>query len=76
MALSDPNRSGEADIRGINIQKLAVGFADEDNIFKKFVINSKTDAREIRWYQKETGFLTSTTTTGMTKDLIRSRCFT
>lgn len=70
MALADPNSSGEADIRGIDIQKLAVGFADEENVFKKFVINSTTKAREIRWYQKESGFLASTTTSGMTKDLI------
>ena len=70
MALADPNSSGEADIRGINIQKLAVGFADEENVFKKFVINSTTEAREIRWYQKESGFLASTVTTGITKDLI------
>ena len=44
--------SGEQDIRGINIDKLAKGFADEENILKKYVVNSTTDAREIRWYQK------------------------
>ena len=70
MALADPNTSGEADIRGININKLATGFADEANVFKKFVINSKTQARELRWYQKESGFLGSVTTSGITKDLI------
>ncbi len=70
MALVDPNSSGEADIRGIDIQKLAVGFGEEANVFKKFVINSTTKAREIRWYQKEDGFLESVATTGITKDLI------
>jgi len=58
--------SGEQDIRGINIDKLAKGFADEANIFKKFVTLSKTKAREIRWYQKTSGFLDSVTTTGIT----------
>jgi hypothetical protein len=64
--------SGEQDIRGINIDKLAKGFADEANILKRFVTNSKTKAREIRWYQKTSGFLTNTTTTGITKDFITS----
>ena len=58
--------SGEQDIRGINIDKLAKGFAEEANVFKKFVTNSKTSAREIRWYQKTSGFLESVTTTGIT----------
>lgn len=49
--------SGQADIRGIDIDKLAKGFADEDNVMKKFVTLSKTKAREIRWYQKTSGFL-------------------
>ncbi len=57
--------SGEADIRGIDIDKLAKGFADEDNVMKKFVSQSKTKAREIRWYQKSTGFLDTTPTTGL-----------
>lgn len=51
-----------ADIRGIDIDKLAKGFADEDNVFKRFVTNSKTSAREIRWYQKTSGFLDTSTT--------------
>ena len=48
--------SGQAEIRGIDIDKLAKGFADEQNVMKKFVTLSKTKAREIRWYQKESGF--------------------
>jgi len=65
MALADPNTSGMADIRGIDIDRLAKGFAElEPNIFKGFVNQSKTKAREIRWYQKESGFLDTTDTTG------------
>ncbi len=67
MALTDPNSSGEADIRGIDIDKLAKGFAElEPNVIKQFLINSKTKAREIRWYQKESGFLDTTDTSGIT----------
>lgn len=58
--------SGEQEIRGIDIDKLAKGFADEDNVMKKFVTLSKTSAREIRWYQKTSGFLDTTNTTDMT----------
>lgn len=64
--------SAQAEIRGIDIDKLAKGFADEDNVFKKFVNKSKTKAREIRWYQKTAGFLTSATTTGITTDMIET----
>ena len=67
MALADPNTSGMADIRGIDIDKLAKGFAElEPNIIKGFVKKSSTKAREIRWYQKESGFLDTTDTSGMT----------
>ena len=67
MALADPNTSGEADIRGLDIDKLAKGFAElEPNVLKKFITNAKTKAREIRWYQKESGFLDTTDTSGMT----------
>ena len=58
--------SGMAEIRGIDIDKLAKGFADEQNILKKFVVQSKTKAREIRWYQKTAGFLDTTNTSGIT----------
>jgi len=58
--------SGMAEIRGIDIDKLAKGFADEENLMKKYVTISNTSAREIRWYQKTSGFLDTTDTTGMT----------
>lgn len=59
-----------ADIRGIDIDKLAKGFADEVLVMKRFVRNSKTKAREIRWYQKTAGFLDSTDTSGITASQI------
>ncbi len=67
--------SGEANIRGIDIDKLAKGFADEDNVMKKFVTVSTTKAREIRWYQKTAGFLDSVDTTGITASQITNTSF-
>jgi hypothetical protein len=58
--------SGQAEIRGIDIDKLAKGFADEASLLKQFVTKSSTKAREIRWYQKTSGFLDSTDTTAIT----------
>jgi len=57
--------SGQALIRGIDIDKLAKGFADEDIILKRYVVGSKTKAREMRWYQKTSGFLDTVDTTGI-----------
>jgi hypothetical protein len=67
--------SGQQDIRGIDIDKLAKGFADEANIFKKFLTISKTKAREIRWYSKTSGFLAGVTTTGVTGDTTENTSF-
>jgi len=64
------DNSGQALIRGLDIDKLAKGFADEANVFKNFVSMSKTSAREIRWYRKTSGFLDTETTTGITKTYI------
>src|SRR3990167_7706835 len=55
-----------ADIRGLDIDKLAKGFADEQLVLKKFLNNSSTKAREIRWFQKTSGFLDTEDTTGIT----------
>lgn len=60
----------QANIRGIDIQKLATGFADEENVFKKFLTVVPTSAREIRWCQKTPGFLDSSDTTGITASQI------
>jgi len=62
--------SGEADIRGIDINKLARGFADETLMMKRFVRQSKTKAREIRWYSKTAGFLDVPDTSGITASQI------
>ncbi len=62
--------SGMQDLRGIDIDKLAKGFADEEFIFKNFCTVSNTSAREIRWYQKTAGILTAPTTTNITSNMI------
>lgn len=46
------DKSAEADIRGLDIDKLAKGFGKLTPTFKNLVQNSKTKAREIRWYRK------------------------
>ena len=62
--------SGEAAIRGIDIDKLAKGFSDEENQFKKVCTVSKTAAREVRFYRKTSGFLDSADTTAITASQI------
>ena len=58
--------SGMADIRGIDIDKIAKGYAEEEYILKRFCRKSNTSAREVRWYKKTAGTLDSTDTTGIT----------
>jgi hypothetical protein len=67
--------SGMADLRGLDIDKLAKGFADEQNIFKKFCTVTSTSAREVRWYQKTSGFLDSSDTTAITASQIGNTSF-
>src|SRR3990167_6960613 len=62
--------SAQIDIRGIDIQKLVTGFAEEENVFKKFCRQATTSAREIRWFQKTAGFLDSPDTTAITASQI------
>jgi hypothetical protein len=69
--------AGQADIRGIDIQKFAEGFADVGITLTKYIPTVKASARELRWYSKTSGqasanFLSSPTTTGMTTDLIET----
>lgn len=52
--------AGQYEIRGLNIDKVAKDYLDEALIFKKFVSVMPTSAREIRYYQKTSGFLTPT----------------
>ena len=67
--------SAQQDIRGLDIDKLAKGFADEVIIMKRFCQVSKTKARSIRWYKKNAGFLDSTDTTGITASQIANTSF-
>lgn len=69
------DQSGQADIRGLDIDKLAKGFADEENVMKRFVTSSTTFAREIRWFQKPAGFLDSVDTTTITASQIANQSF-
>ena len=64
------DRSGQAEIRGIDIDKLAKGFADEEIIMKRFVTVTPTSAREIRWYKKIAGVLSTVDSTGITANKI------
>ena len=64
-----------SDLREIDIDKLAKGFADEQNIMKKFLTTSTTSAREIRWYSKTSGFLDTADTTGITASQISNTSF-
>lgn len=67
--------SGMIDLRGLDIDKLAKGFAEEQNILKKFCTQTTTSAREIRWYSKTSGFLDSTDTTTITASQIANQAF-
>lgn len=67
--------SAMQDIRGLDINKLARGFAEESLVMKKFVNVSKTSAREVRWFQKTSGFLDSTDTSGITASQIKNTSF-
>lgn len=64
-----------ADIRGLDIDKLAKGFADEEFVFKRFVVNSTTSAREIRWYKKTSGVLDTSDTSGITASHVSNVSF-
>lgn len=64
------DKAGQQDLRGIDIDALAKGFADEEILFKRICAVTPTSAREIRWYQKTAGFLDSTDTTGITASQI------
>ena len=48
------------DIRGLDIDKLAKGFAEESFIFKKYCQVSKMNGDSIRWFRKTAGVLTAT----------------
>jgi hypothetical protein len=58
--------AAQADIRGLQIDKLAKGFADEVLVLKKYCTVSTTSARSIRWYKKNAGFITAPVVTTIT----------
>jgi hypothetical protein len=63
--------AGQADIRGIDINKLATGFAEEfPTPLKSLIRQSKTTSREIRWWKKTAGFLDTASTSDMTASRI------
>ena len=59
---------GQKELRGINIDRVAKGFADEDFVFKKFLTVSPTSNRELRYWRKTAGVIGTTNTTGITKN--------
>jgi len=60
---------GQADIRGIEIDKIVGGYKYAGVVLKNYANVSKTSHREIRWYSRTGGFLSAPTTTGMTVNL-------
>ena len=60
---------GQALIRGIDINKTAIVFGEEESILINFVARMPTTAREMRFYQKTAGFLDSIAAAGATEAL-------
>lgn len=52
--------AGQALIKGLNIDKVSKDMFEEALIFKKEVKIENTPSRQIRWYQKTSGYLTAT----------------
>ena len=52
--------SGETELRGLNIDKVSKDMFEEALIFKNEVTIQSTSSREIRWYQKTSGYITAT----------------
>lgn len=53
--------AGQADINGLYVDKVAKDYLDEALIFRNLVKVASTPNMEIRYYQKTSGYLTSTT---------------
>lgn len=75
------DKSAEADIRGIDIDKLAKGFGELLPTFKNYVNKSTTSNREIRWYRKGLTLATAMnpldtpTTDGITTSFMNNTSF-
>jgi len=52
--------AGQALIRGLDIDKVSKDMFEEALIFKGELKNESTSSRQIRWYQKTSGFITAT----------------
>lgn len=52
--------AGQALIRGINLDKKARNYQNEESIFYREVNVQKTKSREVRYYQRTSGYLTAT----------------
>ena len=73
--------AAEADIRGIDIDKLVKGFGQLMPTFKNYVTKSNTKSREIRWYRKGLTLATAMnaldtpTTQGVTVSMMQNTSF-
>jgi len=61
--------SGQADIRGISVDRLVKGYKPTVIQWANYVAKAKVTTTEFRWYQKTTGFIAPATTTAMTTNL-------
>lgn len=62
---------GQADIRGLDVNKLATGFAEEfPSPLRSIIRSSTTKAREMRWWKKTAGFIDTFDTSTMTASRI------
>jgi hypothetical protein len=61
--------SGQAEIRGIDVDKLVKGYRPTAIQWINYVAKAKVTATEFRWYQKTPGFVNPATTTTITSNL-------
>lgn len=62
--------TGQALIRGLHVDKVVRGFADENLVIRKHINVQKTPHREVRYYTKTSGFLDTPDTTAITASQI------
>jgi hypothetical protein len=62
--------SGQALIRGIDINKIAIDYAEEAIVLQNLIRGATTTSRELRYYTKTAGYLDSTDTTAITASQI------
>lgn len=67
------DQSGQAEIRGLNVEKAVKGFAEQAFVVKNYVQVVTTGSREVRWYREGVSFdnlLDSQDTSGITASRI------